>query len=90
MSRSPSWNQVSSSPSSFAVSIAFQVSSAAAPATVLVVQVGERVEQAVEIRRDVQSEHLGVVADVADHRHFLGADQVGEAAHEARAADTTG
>ena len=43
---------------------------APAPAALLVVHVGERVEQAVEVRRDVQAEHLGVVADVADHGHL--------------------
>ena len=62
---------------------------APAPAALLVVDVGERVEQAVEIGRDVQPEHLGVVADVADHRHLAAADEVDEAAHEARAADST-
>ena len=39
------------------------------PPALLVRDAGERVEDAVEVRRDVEAEHLDVVADVADHRH---------------------
>ena len=61
---------------------------APAPAALLVVKVGERVEQAVEVGRDVEAEHLGVVADVADHGHLIGRNEVDETAHEASAADS--
>ena len=60
---------------------------AAAPAALLVVEVGERVDDAVEVGRDVQAEELVVVADVPDHRHLARPDEVDEAADEARAAD---
>ena len=42
-----------------------------APAPLLVVQAGERVEDAVEVGRDGEPEHLEVVADVADHGHVV-------------------
>jgi hypothetical protein len=38
----------------------------------------------------VQPEELGVVADVPDHRHLAGADEVDEPADEPRAADSAG
>ena len=57
------------------------------PASFLVVQVGERVEDRVEVGRDVEAEHLEVVADVPDHRHARGIHGVDEAAHEPRATD---
>jgi hypothetical protein len=52
------------------------------------VPVGQRVEQAVQVGRDVNAEHLGVVADVADHGHLGRLDEVDEAADEPRAADS--
>ena len=65
----------------------------APPAALLVVQPGERVEDRVEIGRDVQPEHLDVVADVADHRDVTRLDDLDEpldepcAAHAAREDD---
>ena len=53
MSRSPSWNHVSP-PSRPASSSAFQVSSGAAPAALLVEPPGERVKDRVEVGRDVE------------------------------------
>ena len=41
----------------------------AAPTALLVGEAGERVEDAVEVGRDMDAEHLDVVADVPDHRH---------------------
>ena len=41
----------------------------APPSALRVGDAGERVEDAVQIGRDVHAEHLDVVADVADHRH---------------------
>ena len=60
---------------------------AAAPAALFVVDVGERVDDRVEVGRDVQPEELGVVADVPDHRHLARPDEVDEAADEPRTAD---
>ena len=62
----------------------------AAPAALLVVQPGERVEDAVEVGRDRETEDVEVVADVADHRHVGRIDGADEAAREARAADAAG
>ena len=56
------------------------------PAALLVGEAGERVEDRVEIRRDVEAEHLDVVADVADHARRSRAGDVDDAADEARAA----
>ena len=67
MSRSPSRNQASP-PSSATVASAFQVSSARPQPRSSSASAGEGVEDAVEIGRDVQAEHLEVVADVADRR----------------------
>src|SRR5205814_6196880 len=39
----------------------------AAPSALLVSQAGERVEQRVQVRRDVEAVHLEVVADIGDH-----------------------
>ena len=58
-----------------------------APAALLVEQAGERVEDGVEVGRDVQAEDLDVVADVDDRRHLLGPGGAGERVHEARAAE---
>ena len=59
----------------------------AAPAAFLVVQIRQRVQDRVEVRRHVHAEHLEVVADVSDHRHLSGIGDVDEAAHEPRASD---
>ena len=56
----------------------------------VVVQPGERVEDRVEVGRDVQPEHLDVVADVADHRQLARREDVVQAARELRAADAAG
>ncbi len=61
-----------------------------APASLLVVQAGEGVEDAVEIGRDRHPEHLEVVADVADDGEIRAARHVDEAAGEARSADAAG
>ena len=82
MSRSPSRNQ-SSPPKLAADSSAFQVSSAS-PAALGVDEPAERVQQAVEVGRDVESEDLEVVADVADDGELAGREDAGEAAREAR------
>ena len=66
MSRSPSRNQ-SSPPQAAADSSAFQRLVGPPPAALRVDQIAERVEQAVEVGRDVEPEDLDVVADVADH-----------------------
>ena len=63
---------------------------AAAPAAPLVGDARERVEDRVEVGRDVQAEHLDVVADVADHARRGGSCDVDDAADEARAADAAG
>src|SRR5690348_5298086 len=60
------------------------------PAAFLVVQVGKRVENRVEVRRDMEAEHLDVVADVADHGELTGREGGLEAAREAGPADTPG
>src|SRR5205823_4898921 len=44
----------------------------ATPAALLVAEIGQRVEDAVEVGRHVQTEHIQVVADVADDRDVLG------------------
>ena len=59
------------------------------PAALLVRHAGERVEDAVEVRRDVEAEHLDVVADVADHRHRRRLHDLDETAQEARSADAS-
>ena len=56
------------------------------PAALLVREAGERVEDRVEIRRDVEAEHLDVVADVADHARRSRACDIDHAADEARTA----
>ena len=62
----------------------------AAPASLLVVQAGERVEDAVEVGRDREAEHVEVVADVPDHRHAGRIDGADEPAREPGAADSAG
>src|SRR6188472_2913618 len=61
---------------------------APSPAAALVGNAGERVEDRVEVRRDVQAEHLDVVADVPDHGRPRRARDLDDAADEARAADS--
>src|SRR5947208_6520496 len=60
----------------------------AAPAALLVAGAGERVEQRVEVRRDVQALDLEVVADVGNHRHIARPDDLGQRLHEPGAADS--
>src|SRR6185437_9094761 len=57
------------------------------PAALLVAQAGERVEQRVEVGRDVEAVHLQVVADVRDHGNVARRDDLGQRLNEARAAD---
>ena len=59
----------------------------APPAALLVGDAGERVEDAVEIGRDVQAEHLDVVAHVAYDGYVVRFDYRDDAAQEPRAAD---
>ena len=59
----------------------------AAPPALLVVQARQRVEDRVQVRRDVQAEHLDVVADVPDHGHVVRRQHVDEPADEACPAD---
>ena len=86
-SRSPSRNQLSP-PQSAAESRAFHVSSALPHASLRVDEPGERVEQTVEIRRDMETEDLDVVADVSDHRELARVEHGREAAREASATAT--
>ena len=57
------------------------------PATLGVVEPGEPVEDGVEVGRDVEAEHLDVVADVADDRQLTRREHVVEPGRELRAAD---
>ena len=72
------------------VSSAFHVSSARPQPRSSSFRPGERVEDGVEVGRDVQAEHLDVVADVADDRHARRVDGLDEPAREAGAADAAG
>ena len=58
----------------------------AAPAALVVDEACERVEQRVEVGRDVQPEDLEVVADVADDGQLTGREDVRETSREAGAA----
>ena len=58
----------------------------AAPAALLVPEAGECVEQRVEVRGDVETVDLEVVADVCDHRHVARVHNLDQRLHEARAA----
>ena len=60
----------------------------APPAALLVGESRQRVEQRVEVRRDVQAEDLDVVADVPDDRQLAG--HLDETACEAGAPDAAG
>src|SRR5207253_1335015 len=62
----------------------------AAPAALLVGEPREGVEDAVEVGRDVEPEHLQVVADVPDDRDVARRADLREAAHEPRPADAAG
>ena len=74
-SRSPSWNHASP-PSERTVSSARHVSSARPQPRCSSLSTGERVEDRVEVGRDVQAEHLEVVADVADDGDVARLDDV--------------
>ena len=54
----------------------------ASPAAFLVSEPGKPVENAVQIGRDGETEHLEVVADVDDRRHVGGVDRSDHAAEE--------
>ena len=60
------------------------------PAALGVVQAGEAVEDGVEVGRDVEAEHLEVVADVADDRQLARREHVVEPGGELGAADAAG
>ena len=60
------------------------------PAALVVDEPAERVDEAVEVGRDVEAEDLDVVADVADDRELSGLEDVVEASREARAAASSG
>ena len=62
----------------------------ASPAALLVVQPGQRVQHRVEIGRDVQPQHLDVVADVAGDGDVARVHGVDEPLHEPRTADAAG
>ena len=57
------------------------------PAALVVTEPAEGVEQRVEVGRDVEAVHLEVVADVGDHGHVAGLDDLRQRLHEAGAAD---
>src|SRR5436190_9212778 len=57
------------------------------PPALLVAQPGQRVEQCVEVRRDVEAVDLDVVADICDHGHVTALDDLRQRLHEAGAAD---
>ena len=59
------------------------------PAALRVDQIAERVEQAVEVWRDVEAEDLDVVADVADHGQLARLEDLLQATREAGAAAAT-
>ena len=79
-------NQLSP-PSRAASSNAIQVSSEPAPPALVVGHARERVEDAVQVRRDVHAQYLDVVADVSDHGHARGIDGADEAPQEPGAPD---
>src|SRR5262249_15179537 len=62
---------------------------AAPPPALRVGEARERVENRVEVGRDVEAEHLDVVADVADHRRRLCPNDVHDAKDEARPANAS-
>jgi len=61
-----------------------------AEAALLVGQAGQVVEDDIDVRRDVEAEELGVVADVGDDGDGLPADDSQEALEEAGGADAAG
>ncbi len=89
MSRSPRRNQ-SSAPKLAADSRAFQVSPARPQPRSSSMSPPSRVDEAVEVGRNVEAEELEVVADVPDDRELSGLEDVGEASREARAAAPSG
>ncbi len=86
MSRSPSWNQASP-PWSATVCERVPGLVGTAPTALLVGDAGERVEDAVEVGRDVQPEHLDVVTHVAYDGYVARFDYRESAAEEPRAPD---
>ena len=62
----------------------------APPPAHLVCEPGERVQDRVEVWRDVEPEHLDVVADVPDDRQLTRLEHVLQPAREARSADSAG
>ena len=89
MSRSPSMNQPSP-PQARADSSACQVSPARPQPRSVSFRPGEAVEDGVEVGRDVEAEHLEVVADVADDRQLARREHVVEPGRELGAADAAG
>jgi hypothetical protein len=61
-----------------------------APAAPLVEQARQRVQEAVEIGRDVHPQHLDVVADVADDRELAGREHVPQPPREAGSSTAAG
>ena len=86
MSRSPSMNQPSP-PQARADSSACQVSPARPQPRSVSFEPGKAVEHGVEVGRDVEAEHLEVVADVADDRQLTRRENVVEPGRELCAAD---
>ena len=86
MSRSPSRNQPSPPQAAAALERVPRLPGPT-PARSSSLQTRERVEDRVEIRGHVQTEHLDVVADVADHGQLAGREHGLEPARETRAAD---
>ena len=85
MSRSPSRNQPGAAPSLRRLE-RIPALAGAPPASLGVDQPAERVEEAVEIGRDVQPEDLEVVAHVADHGQLARREDGGEPTCEASSA----
>ena len=60
------------------------------PAALVVAESRNRVDDRVEVGRDMEPEHLDVVADVSDDRDVRGRNDVHQAADEPRAANSAG
>ena len=63
---------------------------APAPAGIGVGLSGERIDQGVHVRRDVEAEVFEVVSGVDDETHLVGVEHLHEAERELRAADAAG
>ncbi len=59
----------------------------AAPAPLGVIEAGDCVQHRVEVGRDVQAEHLEIVADVPDHGELAGREHVVKTGRKLRATD---